>query len=348
MSNLMVSVQPTMHSKFRGDAEGLTKKLQKAGLYQKQINADRRGAYEKIKVTDLKPLDSQRNVTESWIYKVLKMADGFDWVAMGLVFVARDPKTKTNYVWDGCGRLALAQASDITELDCWVMEMSQAEAAHYFVHVQKTAKRSLDPSIMFCNAYAHGESDALHQAMILQRLGLRVQGADDLWVPKVPKQDLVNYPQVKLRAVEQAIRYAERRSQQEQDQVSNMDLIRFARDTIVQAGWNDDQVRQDLLPALVIFYSVYPEAMKNGLSKMVREWFRALAQTTKQSKLTFKHSGGNQHNREAESVALGIVKELFASPKFNAGHAMVITQKRMKSYLDFLANNHTEDDEDEE
>ena len=72
-----------------------------------------------------------------------------------------------------------------------------------------------------------------------------------------------------------------------------------------------------------------------------------MAQTVKQSKLTFKHTGGNQHNREAESVALGIVKELQGSPKFNAGHAMIITQKRMKFYLDHLAGeiDDTEDDE---
>jgi hypothetical protein len=342
----MVSVQPTMHSKFKGDATGLVKRLQKAGIHKKQINATKRGHYERIKIADMVPLDSQRNVTESWIYKVLKMADGFDWIAAGLQFVARDPITGINYIWDGCGRLALAEINEINELDCWVMEMTQAEAAHYFVHVQKTAKRSLDPSIIFCNAYAHGESSALHWSMILQRLGLRVQGADDLWVPKILPQDRINYPQVKLRAVEQAMKYADRRGNQEQDNLSNIDLIKFARDTIVFAGWNDDQVRQDLLPGLVIFYSVYPEAMKNGLNTMIRDWFKGLAQTTKQSRLTFKHTGGNQHNREAESVALGIVKELFASPKFSHGH--IVTQKKMTAYLDYLANNQIEDDDNEE
>jgi hypothetical protein len=344
----MVSVQPTMHSKFRGNAESLTKKLQKAGLYQKQKNADKRGHYQRIKIVDMVPLDSQRNVTESWVYKVLKMADGFDWIAAGLQFVARDPQSGINYVWDGCGRLALAAASEIDELDCWVMEMTQAEAAHYFVHVQKTAKRSLDPGIIFCNAYAHGESDALYWAMRLQKLGMRIQGADDLWVPKISKEDLIDYPQVKLRAVEQAFKYAQRRGPEACDIISDFDIVRFARDTIVQAGWNDDQIRQDLLPGLVIFYSVFPEAMKNGTNKMIRTWFQGLAQTVKQSKLTFKHTGGNQHNREAESVALGIVKELQGSPKFNAGHAMVLTQKRMNAYLNYLANNQVEVEDEEE
>ena len=342
-----VSVQPTTHSKFKGNAEGLVTRLQKAGIYKKQKNDTKRGHYERIKIADMEPLESQRNVTDNWIFKVLKMAEGFDWVAAGLQFVARDPVTKINYVWDGCGRLALAEFSGIDELDCWVYEMTQAEAAHYFVNVQKTAKRSLDPSIIFCNAYAHGEPDALHMAMVLERLGMRIQGADDLWVPKVAKEDLADYPQVKLRAVEHAFKYARRRGPMACETISDFELVRFARDTIVQAGWNDDQIRQDLLPGLVIFYSVYPEAMKNGTNKMIRTWFQGLAQTLKQSKLTFKHSGGNQHNREAESVALGIVKELQGSPKFNAGHAMIITQKRMKTYLDILANKREDDDLDD-
>ena len=344
----MVSVQPTTHSKFKGDAQGLVKRLQKAGIYQKQTPQTKRGHHEKIKVIDLIPLDSQRNVTDNWIYKVLKMGNGFDWIAMGLVFVARDPITKTNYVWDGCGRLALASFSAVEELDCWVVEMTQAEAAKYFVRVQKTAKRSLDAGIIFCNSYANGESEALHMSMILERLGMRVQGADDLWVPPIPKEDLKDFPQVKLRAVEQAYQYARRRGPEANDTISDFDLILFARDTIVQAGWNDDQIRQDLLPGLVIFYSVYPEAMKNGTNKMIRNWFQGLAQTTKQSKLTFKHSGGNQHNREAESVALGIITELQGSPKFNSGHAMTLTVKRMKTYLQYLANNQIEDEFEEE
>jgi hypothetical protein len=343
----MVSVQPTMHSKFKGNPEGLVKRLQKAGIYTKQKNDTKRGHYERIKIVDMIPLDSQRNVTESWVYKVLKMADGFDWIAAGLQFVARDPDTGINYVWDGCGRLALAAASEIEELDCWVYEMTQAEAAHYFVHVQKTAKRSLDPSIIFCNAYAHGETDALHWALRLKNLGMRIQGADDLWVPEVAKEDLIDYPQVKLRAVEQAFEYARRRGPEACEKISDFDLVRFARDTIVQAGWNDDQIRQDLLPGLVIFYSVFPEAMKNGTNKMIRTWFQGLAQTVKQRKLTFKGTGGNQHNREAESVAVGIIKELQGSPKFNAGHGTFLTQKRVTAYINFLSNTYDEDDEDD-
>lgn len=338
----------TFHDKFTGDADELILKLQRAGIYQKEQNIGRRGHHEVIATTDLIPLDSQRNVTSSWIYKVLKMAQGFDWVAMGLVFVARDPDTGNNYVWDGCGRLALAQAQGIPELDCWVMTMTQKEAAHYFVHVQKTAKRSLDPNIIFCNAFAHGESNALYMSLILHKMGMRVQGATDLWVPPVPAQDLINYPRVKLRAVEQALKYASRRTQDQRDLLSDTDLVTFARDTIVQAGWNDDNIRQDLLPGLTIFYSVYPEAMKNGLNKLIRNWFQGLAQTKSQNKLTFKQTGGNQHNREAESVALGIVKELQSAPKFNAGHASIITQKRMKVYLDYLAGKFDDDLDEEE
>jgi len=348
LSTTTTVMQPTMHSKFnQNHIDGLISELQKAGVYKKQQNESRRGHYEQIPTSKLVPLDTQRNVTKNWIIKVLKLSEGFDWISMGLIFVARDTKTGINYVWDGCGRLALAQANEIAALDCWVLEMDQAEAAGYFVRVQKTTKRSLDSAVHFCNAYAHGEKEALAMAKTLSILGMRIQGADDVWVPVIPKEDLVDYPQVKLRGIEQAIKYANRRGPKEVEALSNNDLIRFARDIIVQAGWNDDLIRQDLLPGLVIFYSVYPEAMKNGLNKMIRAWFQGLAQTVKQSKLTFKHSGGNQHNREAESVALGIVKELHGSPKCNANHKMILIQKRMKAYLEHLAGDTDLTDDDE-
>ena len=341
-------VQPTMHTKFKGDAESLARKLQRAGIYLAQKNHTRRGRHQLMAIADMTPLESQRNVTENWIVKVLKMAQGFDWIAAGLVFVARDPVTGINYVWDGCGRLALAEASGITHLDVWVLEMTTQEAAHYFVHVQKTAKRGLDASIIFCNAYACGDPDAIAMAGLLDRLGVRVQGADDVTVPAVPEASRHLYPRVKLRSIEQSLKYAQRRGAEAQLQVSNEDLIRFARDTIVQAGWTDDEIRQDLLPGLVIFYSCFPEAMRNGLATAIRNWFQNLSGTTKQARLPFKELGGNIHNREPESVALGIVKAFRGSPLCNKGKELVIQPKRIKQYIDFLANKAIDDDDSDD
>lgn len=327
---------PSYHTKVSGDTEKLTKSLEK-----KQLNRAIKSApayFEVIDVRDLEPLESQRNAKTTWIEKALKLSGGFDSVAAGIIQVARDPETGKNYVWDGCGRLALAIASGVPTLNCWVTEMSKQNAAHYFVYTQKTSNRGLQPGELFINAFEFGDPKAVAFADTLKRLGLRIQGADDYWVPKVPLAVRAQYPTCKERSVKRALFYA----------AGDETIVRFARDTIVQAGWNDDQVREDLLPGLVIVYMCYPEMMKNGLSKSLRSYFQSLAGTVTQKKLSFKDQGGNMHNRESESVAIGIIKCFRDSPAFKAGYKATVTEKRIKQYVYQLMNKPFAEEEDED
>lgn len=323
---------PTYHSKVLGDTVALTKELTKKGL-NRVVNTTT-GHHEVISTSDLVPLESQRNAKTSWIAKALRLGNGFDSIAAGIIQVARDPNG-INYVWDGCGRLALAQQCNIDKLNCWVTDIDAKEAAHYFVYTQKTSNRNLKPGELFINAYEHGIPEAVEFAEVLKRLGMRIQGAEDYWVPRVSITDRVNYPQAKERSVKQALKYANR----------DETVVKYARDTIVQAGWNDDEIRQDLLPGLVIFYMCYPEAMKNGLSKAIRLFLKSIAGTVTQGKLDFKHKGGNMHNKEAESVALGFVKAFRASPLLKTSMNPILTEKRMKEYLAKLSNTEYVDDD---
>jgi hypothetical protein len=215
--------------------------------------------------------------------------------------------------------------------------MSYKQAAHYFVYTQKTSNRGLQPGELFINAYEFGEPEAHEFAEVLRQLGLRIQGADDYWVPQVPLAARANFPTCKERGVKRALFYA----------AGNKSIVRFARDTIVQAGWNDDQVREDLLPGLVIVYMCYPEMMKNGLSQSLRSYFKNLAGTVTQKKLVFKEVGGNMHNREPESVAIGIIKCFRDSPAFKVGYKAIVTEKRIKQYVYQIMNKPFADDEDE-
>lgn len=334
---------PTMHDKFKGNATELVKGLVKSGL-NGEVNGARRGHHEVLSPNQLVPLESQRNATEAWVKKVLKKGGGFDRVAAGLIQIARTPNGE-NLVWDGCGRLALAQATSIQDLDCWVVDLTPEEAAHYFVYVQKTSNRSLKPGELFINGYQTGAPEYLEFAETLKRLGMRIQGADDYWVPRVSLTDRPNYPEVRERGVRQALRYGSLTTELVRDgklakkhletiqAMTAEDFVRFARDTIVQAGWKDDTIRQDLLPALVIVYKCYPELLVNGFNKSFRAYFVALAGTVAQGKLQFKHMGGNQHNQEAQSVAYGIVKGFRASPSCKPGTGSVITEKRILEFL---------------
>ena len=325
---------PAYHDKVKGDVVDLTEYLDKNNLAR--VVKGTTGRHEVIATQDLIPLESQRNAKTAWIKKALKLSGGFDTVAAGIIQVARDPITGQNYVWDGCGRLALAQAAGVNELNCWVVDLSPKTAAHYFVYTQKTSNRSLQAGELFINAYETGEPDAIAFADLLLRLGMRIQGADDYWVPRVSILEKHNYPTCAERSVRHALRLAN----------GDESIVRYARDTIVDAGWNDDQIRKDLLPGLVIVYMAYPEMMRNGLSKALRQYFKNLAGTVSQSKLQFKQLGGNMHNREAESVAIGIVKAFRDSPAMRPSYSNIVTMVRIKTYVNGLMNRSESDEDD--
>ena len=322
----------TQRVKYRGKPfHKLQKSLDKKNLSVPAPNT-RRGWHEIIDVQDLAPLESQRSVSSNWIEKALKLSQGFDFIAAGLIFVARDPETKKNLVWDGNGRLHMARAAGVPKLDCWVVDMTEKEAAHYFVHVQKTSNRTLDASTIFCNFYACGDEDALEEEQLLRRLGLRVQGSNmnDYWVPQVNLSERHLYPDVKISAVRQALAIAQ----------GDEDLVRFARDTIVEAWPHSDVVRQDLLTGLVMFYMCYPEATEDfnsGKLKVtataVRNYFNWLAIGTKQGNVPFKHTGGNMHNAEAESVARGIALEFRKSPFCTPTVTLSIPANRIETFI---------------
>jgi hypothetical protein len=355
-NQLLTTITPVMHDKFKGNAAELLKLLIKAGL-TKEVNGGRRGHHEVLAPDQLIPLESQRNATEAWVKRVLKQGDGFDRIAAGLIQIARTPDGQ-NLVWDGCGRLALAQVTGIADLDCWVVDLSPEEAAHYFVYVQKTSNRNLKPGELFINGYKTGAPEYVKFTETLRRLGMRIQGADDYWVPRVSLADRPNYPEVRERSVRQALRYASLPVEEIKDKnladkhanaimaMTDEDFVRFARDTIMQAGWDDDQIRQDLLPGLVIVYKCYPELLVNGYNKSFRAYFQALAGTVAQGKLQFKHQGGNQHNREAESVAIGIIKGFRANPRMKPGQGGVITEKRIHQYVAVLKGEDLTEEDD--
>ena len=322
----------TQRNKYKGKSfPKLQKSLDKKNLNVPAPNT-RRGHHEIIDVDNLEPLESQRSVSSSWIEKALTLSDGWDFIAAGLIFVARDPVTQKNLVWDGNGRLHMAKAAGVPKLDCWVVDMTEQEAAHYFVHVQKTSNRTLDASTIFCNFYACGDETALEEEKLLRKLGLRVQGPNmnDYWIPQVNLSERHLYPDVKISAVRQAMKIAN----------GNADIVRFARDTIVEAWPQSDVVRQDLLTGLVMFYMCYPEATEDfssGKLKVtalaVRNYFKWLATGVKQNDLTFKHTGGNMHNAEAESVARGITVEFRKSLHCTPTVTLYVPATRIDSFI---------------
>jgi len=83
---------------------------------------------------------------------------------------------------------------------------------------------------------------------------------------------------------------------------------------------------------LITFMRIYPEARENGLNKAVQQFINWVAQGTKQAKVDWKVVGGNQHNKEALSVAYGFMMLFRKSQLWKSSFAQHIVIDRFKDF----------------
>lgn len=281
------------HDLVRGDLEKTIQNLQKKGIHGKVVNADRRGRHVVLNPKDITPIDSQRDTYLGWVEKALTTRKGFDYLAATPINVF---KTEDGYkCWNGIGRLAMAQVQQLSEVDVWLTDGDEKEAAYYFVYNQKDGRRTLSPEIVFSNEVACEDSDALVLLNQMDMAGVCVRTNAEKVLP-IDSKD----PEIKINAFKKALT------------ISNGDLsiLKMVRDTIVQAYPGTKVLRAELFTGLTWVYTVYEGARRPGATYNALNKFLAhKALEKEQHKLPFKESGGNQHNNEAGSVAYGFVRE---------------------------------------
>ena len=281
------------HDLVRGDLSKTVQSLQKKGIHGRVVNSDRKGKHVVLNPKDITPIDSQRDTYLGWVEKALTSRKGFDYLAANPINVF---KTETGYkCWDGIGRLAMAQVQSLPEIDVWLAEGTEKEAAEYFVYNQKDGRRTLSPEIVFSNEVACEDSEALTLLNQLEMTGVCVRTNAE----KVLPVDSDN-PEIKINAFKKALT------------ITNGDLsvLKMVRDTIVQAYPGTKIVRAELFTGLSWVYTVYEGARRPGATyTALNKFLKHHAELKEQHKLPFKESGGNQHNNEAGSVAYGFVRE---------------------------------------
>jgi hypothetical protein len=313
-----------VHSMFRGDAERAQKQLIKKNILGSVQNNDKPIRFEILPISDLLPLDTQRDTKETWVKSRLKDLNGFDMLAAGALQVALDPNDKKYYVFDGCGRLAQAQVNCAPSvLPCLVYDITKEQAAFYFAYNQDKGRRNLSKEVIFVNAYYSGEKDAVQWADRLAQINCFIKGVTDYAVPHPQKS---GHPEIKYRALTEGWKMSG----------GNIGLMKQVRDMICLA-WGStnsgvDIIRQDLFLGLITFLQVYPEAQKNGLNKSLQSFLNATAALTTQGKLDWKHTGLNKHNQEAMSVAYGLTKAFRSSQFFKPQFGNVITLKKFDEF----------------
>jgi len=290
-----------VHSMFRGDVEEIVDSVEK--VRGQILNSHVEISFEMISVNDLVPLESQRQTSGKWVVERLKDMKGYDVLAAGALSVARDPDDNVNYVFDGCGRLALAQINGMPEkLPCLVYHISKNHAAYYFAYNQSRGRRNMDPETIFVNQVYGRDKTLDSKVQLLKDLGCYIQGKTEIAIPeKIPGN-----PEVKYMIITKGYQKAN----------CDVKLMRTVRDMICEAwkptGKSDEkyQIMGDLFTGLIYFLQVYPEAAQpGGLRDTLQKFLNSVAvMCPNQTKLSWKRDGGQVEHNQDFSVAMGMAK----------------------------------------
>jgi hypothetical protein len=313
---------PLMHSMFSGNIEQIFTTISENG-WNKELYANIKPVAQWLNTNQLIPLETQRKTYDKWILKVLDHCQGFDWVAFNSLSVAHDQNTGKYYVFDGCGRLALAQIYKIPQVPCLVFELNQQRAAHYFAFMQDEGRRKMDPETLFINKYYSGNTSAELEYNRLVALDCYIIGNTEY---PVPQQAKPSYAQVKHAFLTRGYVKAGGRLD---DTVNNVDALNLMRESVdlVKKAWFPKYkknllsskkrwtpetgfiIRQDLYMGLITLLTIYPEFRIGNNKKMhdyLSEYLCEVAKSTHQKDLPWKREGGNEHNHDDLSVAVGL------------------------------------------
>ena len=322
MKNTTLSLTPAvpMHSMYRGkDVSKTIKAVSKAnGFKEKNINYDPKLIL--ISIADLHPLDSQRETKEAWARKRLT-EQKMDWMAFQQLSVVKDIDDGKYYVWDGCGRLAIAQlfanCQGIPDLKvpCIVHEGEKKQTAFYFAYVQDEGRRSMSKEVLFVNRwFSEQDEEAQKEAQLLTQLKLFVKGDSGKSVPEAVFSD---FYEIKYRSFHEAVTNQYMAN-------NNIKLFEQAKDMVIHAfeknqRWNKI-VPQDVLWAVTCLLQVFPSAQNNGLNTALCGFLESIAMgDLKATVEQWKEKGMSGNAGVAPQLALGMLKSFMASGYWKGG-----------------------------
>lgn len=328
-----------VHGFFRGDADKSVAKIVKIGA-NRPINTHIIPTLEWLSIHQLIPLESQRVTKQKWTDKRLAELGGLDMWAFGTLSICRDPRDNINYVWDGCGRLALAQLfaasanMDDFLVPCVVVEGDKEAAAFYFGYCQDSqqGRRTLSKEVLFVNRWYSGDKTARAEGSLLNQLGLFIKGDTDMAVPQPVSPGAV---EVGYRAFAEGLKIAK----------NDLGLVREARDMIVNAWANNPNgcriINQDIFWAVIMMLRIYPECRDTGRKNIYNANFKKflnhVAAGKDQSKVKWKDEGLSGNSGVAGQLAYGLLRAWRNETSFYPKNGnSILTIKRLESYVKTL------------
>ncbi len=329
----------SLHNKFRGDATATAQKIAKNGSTA-TLNSHVAPQLQQIKTTDLVPLESQRTTNDRWTVQRLKALGGLDMWAFGALSVCHDTRDGKNYVWDGCGRLALAQLHQLDQVPCLVVEGNKEDAAFYFGYCQDSSqgRRTLSKEVLFVNRYFSGDKTAIQESEVLSQLGLFVQGDTSYSVP----QPLVpGHVEIGYRAFHEGfytIADADDSLPITDPVIKNkISLVRQARDMIVTA-WSHNAsgcnyINQDIFWALLFLFKVYPEVRTGVMNTRLQQFLNYVAMGQDQKHVKWKAAGLSGNSGVAGQLAFGLLKAWKNTSNFyKTSDSGILTYKKLRDF----------------
>lgn len=285
------------HNLVTGDVAKFQELLKEKGLYGKSVN--KKPILQSIPLDKIVEIEAQRDTQAKWAYERIVDRGGFDEGVFEPIQVTYNKEKDEYPCFNGLGRTTQRQIMGFTHIDAWVYEATEREAAERFSYINKRGIRSVNPeSIFSADVYAQ-DVHALEERTGLSEVGLSVRVRSDKLLPEGSVD-----PQIKIAGFRKALKVAD----------GNLEILKMARDIVVNAYPEDRIVRADVFVGLVIVLGTYEALHRPGAPfKQFSAFIESYGAMMEQVKLPFKRDGGNQHNAENESVAYGIIKNFTRS-----------------------------------
>lgn len=260
--NMAPQETPYLNKFVKGDRVKISTNLETKDLTEIK-HKEYKPRLEWIPLKDLKPLETQRDVRDKWIEDRYKDLEGVDMLAFGTLSVAKDPDDNQYYVWDGCGRWAIAEFSaDVDTVPCVVYDIPKEKAAFYFAYNQERGRRKLSREVTFVNACVGNDKEELVWKDRLLQLGCYVRASRHY---TMPESVFAGTPEIKVRTLKDMWTISN----------GDMAIMRLARDTIVAAWGDEELLHGELCKALTYIFTHYKYASKNGTYKGIAVWLKA-------------------------------------------------------------------------
>ena len=143
-----------LHSKVVGDVAASQTKIQKKNL-SKVIGT--MALQQLVKTDQCEPYDYNRDTQVEWATKCLQSENGFNWQLFGSIEGIENPETNVIEIWDGLGRLCMAQLAGVSTIP--VIVHKEGSPGALFVKKQKLRNRTLNQEqhfVSYCSALPKG------------------------------------------------------------------------------------------------------------------------------------------------------------------------------------------------